>query len=73
MSILVGILVLGFLAYCVYAGYARVILVKKYSTHQIQLPELNDFSARPDELGRSDSAGSPNRSEVGRNVGDANA
>jgi hypothetical protein len=44
MGVLIGIVVVGFLIWAMYAGYVRAIVSKRYATRQHEPPDLNRFA-----------------------------
>jgi hypothetical protein len=44
MSVLIGIVVVGFFIWAIYAGYVRALMRKRYTTRQHEPPDLNRFA-----------------------------
>jgi hypothetical protein len=44
MSVLIGIVILGTFIWAVWAGYIRVLSIKRYGTRQNEVPDLKRFT-----------------------------
>ena len=44
MGVLIGIVIVGFLIWAIYASYLRVLASKRYATHQQEAPDLSRFA-----------------------------
>jgi hypothetical protein len=44
MGTLIGIVIVGFLIWAIYASYLRVLASKRYTTRQHEAPDLNRFA-----------------------------
>ncbi len=51
MGALIGIVIVGFLIWTMYAGYVRVLARKRYGTRQHEAPDLNRFAERTPRSG----------------------
>jgi hypothetical protein len=51
MGVLIGIVIVGFLIWAIYASYLRVLASKRYATHQQEAPDLNRFAEGSPEAG----------------------